>query len=143
MDRVLRPERLEINAKSNSAAKLWKYWFATFENFLDQIQAKEDQQKLKILTNFTSSAVYEHISECTTYKEGITALKSHYIKPVNEIYARYHQLTARQNHGESVDLYLQALTVLSRDCQFKPVTADIYRDDFIRVAFISSLITVL
>ena len=38
-----------------------------------------------------------------------------------------------------MDLYLQALRLLSKDCNFTNVTAEQYKNDYIRDAFISGL----
>ena len=62
-----------------------------------------------------------------------------YVKPKNEIFARHVLACRRQNPGESLDKYLQALKLLAQDCSFKAVTADEYRDDYIRDAFINGL----
>lgn len=34
MDNVLRPERLQVDTNSNTAAKEWLHWKRIFENFL-------------------------------------------------------------------------------------------------------------
>lgn len=139
MDRILRPQRLDICEDSSCSAKIWNHWYTTFVNFLNELKVTEDKQKMTVLTNFTSPAVYQHISDCNTYEEAISTLEKHYVKPVNEVYARYQLATRHQNPEESVDQYLQALTVLARNCQFKATTAETNKDDHIRDAFISGL----
>ena len=62
-----------------------------------------------------------------------------YVKPKNEIFAR-HLLTSRcQQPGESLDKFLQSLRELSKDCNFKPVSAEVFRNESIRDAFINGL----
>ena len=34
MSKLLKPERLNLDAQSPNAVKDWKYWFKTFENFI-------------------------------------------------------------------------------------------------------------
>ena len=47
--------------------------------------------------------------------------------------------TRRQQQGESLDSFLQALKDLSRDCSFGAVTADQHRDEYIRDSFITGI----
>jgi transposase InsO family protein len=141
MERLLRPDRLDTDPNSSTAAKEWTHWFKTFENFLAVIPSEDPTQlnKLGILTNYVSPTVYEVISDCTTYEEAVTLLKNLYIKPNNEIFARHLLATRCQKPGESLDEYLQALKTLSKDCNFKSVTAAQHREESIRDAFISGL----
>ena len=62
-----------------------------------------------------------------------------YIKPKNEIFAHHLLATRRQQPGESLDEYLQALKAASKDCNFKAVTAAQYREESTRDAFISGI----
>lgn len=141
MERLLRPERLDTDPNSNSAAKEWTHWFRTFENFLEVIPSEDPTQlnKLGILTNYITPKVFEVISDCASYTEAVDLLKQLYIKPKNEIFARHLLATRRQQPGESLDEYLQALKTLSKDCDFKSVTAVQHREESIRDAFISGL----
>ncbi|KAK3889002.1 hypothetical protein Pcinc_006972 [Petrolisthes cinctipes] len=82
--------------------------------------------------------VYETISECTTYVDANSTLQSHYVKPTNEVFARYRLGTRRQQIGETLDEYLGALKVLSKDCKFKAVTATQHCEESIRDSFISA-----
>ena len=47
--------------------------------------------------------------------------------------------TRRQQPGESLDEYLNALKLLAKDCTFKDVTAIVYQQEMIRDAFINGL----
>ena len=47
--------------------------------------------------------------------------------------------TRRQLPEESLDDYLRNLKILSRDCSFKDVTADIYQEESIRDSFIAGI----
>ncbi|XP_033114041.1 uncharacterized protein LOC117114483 [Anneissia japonica] len=141
MERILRPERLECEPNSATAAKEWTHWIRTFENFLAVLTTPGEGEidKLSVLTNFVSPIIYEAISECTSYAEALEILKGLYLKPTNEIFARHRLATRKQNAGETLDEYLQALKVLSKDCNFKAVTAEQVRNDCIRDSFISGL----
>ena len=96
--------------------------------------------KLQLLTNFVSPLVYQYTEDCATYDSAVSTLKSIYIKPSNEVYAR-HLATRRQQQGESLDEYLHVLKKLSKDCDFKNVSAAQYRDEYVRDSFISGLVS--
>lgn len=138
MERLLRPERLDCDPSSPTAAQEWKHWLKTFDNFLRALP-QEDLDRLSLLTNFISPRIYETISECNTYNDAISTLRAQYVKPTNEVFARHRLATRRQQVGESLDEYLQVLKILSKDCNFQAVTATQHCEEFIRDAFISGL----
>ena len=138
MDKYLRPSRFETDTNATGADKQWSHWFRTFSNFLNAI-AEHQPDKLVTLTNYVAPNVYEYIAECTTYETAIETLEALYLKPTNEIYARHVLATRRQEAGESLDQYLQILKRLSKDCNFKSVSAEQNREDFIRDSFINGL----
>ena len=140
MDKVLKPERFDASPNSAEAAKQWRHWLITFENFLAALP-QQGLNKLRVLVNYVSPDVYELIGEAETYEEAIDTLKALYVKTPNEILARHSLATRKQQTGESLDEYLQALKTLSKDCNFRQVTAVQYRDEAIRDAFISGLIS--
>ncbi len=82
--------------------------------------------------------MYDYIEDCNTYEEAIQTLNNIYVKPTNEIFAR-HLSNRRQKPSESIDQFLQALRELSKDCNYKPVTAEVYKEEAIRDAFINGL----
>ena len=88
MDQLLRPERLDTDLNSSSAAQEWTHWFRTFQNFL-AVLPDESLEKIGVLTNFVSPRIYEAIADCTNYEVAIQILKDLYIKPLNEVFARY------------------------------------------------------
>ena len=66
-------------------------------------------------------------------------LKSAYTKSTNEVFAWYLLSTCKQQPGESLDEFLQALKTLSKDCNFKHVTAEVQKSEHIHDSFISGL----
>lgn len=140
MDKFLKPSRLDADPSLAISTKEWTHWLKTFENFLASLP-QEGLNKFDILINFMSPKIYSYVEDCTTYNQAVECLKSLYIKPTNEIYARYVLSTRRQNSGESLDEYLQILKNLGKDCDFKKVSAEQHRDQFIRDAFISGLLS--
>ena len=75
------------------------------------------------------------------YNEAINLSKSLYVKTPNEIFARHKLATQKQQPRESLDEYLQELTILSKDCNFSDLTAYQYRDEAVRDAFITGLLS--
>ncbi|XP_065055331.1 uncharacterized protein LOC135683878 [Rhopilema esculentum] len=138
MDKILRPERFNADPSDSGARKSWIHWKRTSENFL-AVLGEADIDKFGVLTNFVSPTVYEYIEECTTYGSAIETLQNIYVKPTNEIYVRHVLATRRQQAGETLDEYLQALKVLSKECNFQSVNAAKYCEEYIRDAFITGL----
>ena len=138
MDKVLRPERLETDPNSGEASKEWLHWKRTFDNFL-AVLPQTNLNKLSILANFVSPAIFQHIEECRNYEAAVGILQALFVKPRNEIFARHMLATRRQQPHETLDEYLQTLKRLSKDCNFQSVTASKYREESIRDAFISGL----
>lgn len=100
---------------------------------------QEDLDKLAVLSNFVSPSIFQHIEDCTDYETSIETLQTLFIKPKNEIFARHLLATRKQAPTETLDEYLQALKTLSKDCNFKNVTAAQYCEESIRDTFISGL----
>ena len=105
MDKALRPTRFEALANTPSGSKEFQHWLRTFEYYLD-VLPEENLDKLRVLTNFVSPAVFELISECTTFDNAIDTLRDVYIKRPNTIFARHRLATRRQQPNETFDEYL-------------------------------------
>lgn len=138
MERLFRPERFEADPHSPSASEEWVHWHETFENFLSTIQQPE-LDKRKLLVNFISPSIYQLVIDCSSYKEIIETLNKIYVKPKNEVFSRHLLATTKQESGQSVDQFLQKLRCLSKDCNFRAVSAEKHRDEAIRDAFITGL----
>uniref|UniRef100_A0A6P7FAK3 Uncharacterized protein LOC114327406 n=1 Tax=Diabrotica virgifera virgifera TaxID=50390 RepID=A0A6P7FAK3_DIAVI len=119
MDKLLKPDRLDIDSNSTNTTQLWTHWKRTFQNFLEAANVSEDKDKLNLLVNYVNPVVYEAISECITYTDATVTLEKLYIKQKSEIFAR-HTLSTRKQHVVSVD----------RNNDF---------DDYIRDSFIRGL----
>ena len=143
MDKVLRPERFDVIPSAEDAAKRWLHWLMTFENFMAAIRSAPDEEvnKLHVLINYVTSDVYQLFCEAETYDEAITLLKTLYIKTPNEIFARHKLATRKQQISETLDQYLQELKLPSKDCNFRQVSATQHREEAIRDAFISGILS--
>ncbi|XP_068213330.1 uncharacterized protein [Palaemon carinicauda] len=136
----LLPE-VQVKDCSSNAAKEWKHWHRTFTNFIEE-SGDAAPDKLRALVNCVSSSVYELIEDCSTFESAIAKLDSVYVKLPNEIFARHVLATRRQQSGESIDEFLRELHKLSKDCNFQPVTAEQYRQELVRDAFINGIASV-
>ena len=138
------PKCLDLDASAPEADKIWKHWRKKFDNYIEECtEATSDSgrqpNKLRSLTNCVSHSVYEHIDELRTYEECIAKLEALYCKAPNELFARHLLATRQQEPGESIDEFLLSLKKLSKNCNFKAVSADGYRSELVRDSFISGL----
>ena len=62
-----------------------------------------------------------------------------YVKPVNEVFARYRLSTCQQNEGESLEDFLERLNSLNSNCNFSDCTSAQIKEAAARDAFISGL----
>ena len=139
MEKVLRPERLDVSPNTIAAPRAWRHWLATFENLIESLQRPDENlDKLQVLINFVAPEIYELFSDSNNYHEAIGKLKAAYVKTPNKIFARHTLSSRKQRLKESLDEYLMSTCV--QDCNFKLVTASEHRDQFIRNAFISGLL---
>ena len=140
MDKCFKPERLEVDPNSRNASVEYKHWLKTFRNYLTAVQqTNENVNQLNVLTNFVSATVYSYIGDCPNFDEALETLRKIYIKPQNEIFARHVLSTREQHPSESIEDFLQNLLLLAKDCNFKAVTAEKNRNDFVRDSFIRGL----
>ncbi|XP_004207810.1 uncharacterized protein LOC101239223 [Hydra vulgaris] len=95
--------------------------------------------KFRSIVNFVSSNVYDYIEECDSYESVIETLENLYIKTPNEIFARHQLLIRHQTSSESLEDLLQELCKLSKSCNYQDVSAEQYREEQIRDAFISGI----
>ena len=145
MEKFLKPDRLDIDPSATNADQHYRHWKLTFDNFLDNFTTTgennvavplSDQKKYAALINYVSHSVYSYISSTATYEDAIAKLEEMFIKPKNEIYVRHCLLSRQQQDGETIDQYMHALDVLSKECEFKDIAANAYRNEYVRDTFI-------
>ena len=139
MNRLLKPDRLDLDPNSPTAAKEWKHWFRTFDNFIIECGTEPAPDKFRTIINLISHNVFDYVVDCTDYDSVVVTLEGLYIKSPNEIFARHLLATRRQQPGESLDEFLQSLRKLSKDCNLKAVSAEQYREELLRDSFINGL----
>ena len=139
MDKYLKPTELNIDPKSPSAEDEWEMWIEKFEDFFSSIDPTLHPNKLTLLKAHMSCSCYKLVKSAGTYDEAKSLLKSRFVKPRNEVYARHRLASRKQQPGESLDTYLEELGSLASQCMFKAVTAEQAKEDAIRDAFISGI----
>ena len=145
MDKLLKPKDLDVLPTDSNAASVFKYWIATFESFLQAVESgqaaigpSEGVNRRGLLVNFLTP-VYQYTADCETYEAAVAGLKRVYVKTKNNVFARHLLATRRQLPGESLQQFLQVLKTLLKDCSYRAVTAEQYRWELIRDAFINRL----
>jgi len=143
MDRFLNPDKLCADPESSAAEKEYRHWLRTFQNFLTQVRESTEGEvdELSILVNYVSPNVYAYIEESETYANALELLQTIFSKPKNKIFARHLLATRKKREGESLDEFLQCLRQLSKDCNFKAVSAEQNREDFVGDAFVNGLLS--
>ena len=107
----MKPEKLDLDPTSPTAAKEWKHWKRTFDNII-AVCGEQASDKFRSIVNFISHNVFDYIEECTTYETAIETLKYLYVKALNEIFACHQHATQKQQSAESIDEFLQSLKKL-------------------------------
>ncbi|GCB86633.1 hypothetical protein scyTo_0027300, partial [Scyliorhinus torazame] len=140
MDSGLKPEKLNLDARSPEATEMFKYWLLCFEAYLNSSETEVDgPRKLSLLHARVGHRLSSVIEKATTYETAIKILRKRFVKPINEVHARHLLSTCRQRSGETRDEYLARLTALARNCDLKEVTAEAHMNLHIRDAFVSGI----
>ena len=66
-------------------------------------------------------------------------LQEQFIKKKNQVYARHILYTRKQKSEESIEVYLTSLKQLSKECNFRAVTAQAHQEEAVRDSFINGL----
>uniref|UniRef100_A0A5S6Q597 RNA-directed DNA polymerase n=1 Tax=Trichuris muris TaxID=70415 RepID=A0A5S6Q597_TRIMR len=138
MERLLKPEKLDVDPNSPSASLEWRHWRATFESFLSALPPNTVDAKA-LLINHVSPRIFSTLADSSSYGDAMQTLKEMFEKPVNEVHARHRLATRKQQAGESLEDFLRALKALGAECNFKAVTASQYQEELVRDAFVSGL----
>lgn len=138
MERFLQPEKFDVDPNDRCASQKFTHWFRMFETFLKSLQA-HSPDKLDMLIHYLSHSVFQIIADCNDYGTAVAVLTKAYVKPRNEIFARYALAICKQESGQDLTEFDQKLKLLLKDCNFKARSADECRDDALRDAFITGL----
>jgi len=141
---MLRPRELLIEPEQPHAASVLNFWLRTVDDFistLQELRSDDDPEvnKKRVIINCLSPGVSPHVEEAETYDMIVQFLKALYVKKKNNVYARHLLVSRRQGSDESISELLHVLKGLAKDCTFSVVTADTYREELSRDAFINGL----
>ncbi len=143
MEKLLKPPKLAIDPNEVSAAKEWKHWVRTFRSYMNRyvVSSPElaDAEMLEALNSLATADVYEYVENCETYDQAERLLQKLYVKEPNEVFARFRLSNAKQESNQSLAEFKRNLIKLSKDCNFKAVTATNNCEDMLRDAFISGI----
>ena len=98
-----------------------------------------DEQKLNLLINLVSPAIFKHISNINNYSSAMNVLEEVFIWLKNSIFSRHLLAIHQQKTDESVEQYLQFFKKLTKDGYFQVVTIIQMRYEYIRVTFINRI----
>ena len=102
----MKPDKLSLDPSSPDAAKHWKHWRRTLENYLDSALGAEqegrDAAKFRVLINCVDFRVYDYIESCNSYETAITTLANLYVKTPNAFFSRHLLATAKQKPGQTI-----------------------------------------
>ena len=138
MERILCPDQLKTDATSPNAEKEYKHWKRTFNNFMDECQDNAPN-KLRCLTRHVSSEIFEYNADVEAFDTAIAILDKIFIQKKYELFSRHLLATRKQQPSDSLDEFLQELHRLSKDCQLSAVSAQNYRQELVRDAFINGI----
>ena len=146
MDKVLRPERLNLDPKLSADGRntiAFSHWTKTMENYLKVLKSGQapltDEQMFNALINYISPEIYQTISSLATYTEAIAHLNTIFVKKTNENHARHSLATRIQQEGETIDQFYVTLCSLIKDCNFKAVTEQTHAEESVRTALIAGV----
>ena len=140
MHHLMMSERLDLDPSTPNAAKEWRHWRRTFNNFIIECGIDPLPNKHRIITNLISANVYEHVEDCSDFKAVIDTLDHLFEKSPNVNFAHHLLSTRRQQSGETLDQFLKDLRKLSKDCKFNAVTAEQYHEELVSDTFINWLL---
>ena len=143
---LLKPIRLYVDPSSQTAPKQFKPWLKVFSNFIAgyvcQAPGQDGQpqvDKLRISFAYVSADLYEFVEGCETYEASTDKLRSVNTKTPNVIFARHVLATRKQKAGRKLARFFQQLHVVSKACNIQAVTAEEYRKELVRDAFINGI----
>ena len=146
LNELLKPARLKVDPNSSKAAKQFKHWLKVFTDFLTRCETPAagldqapDINRLQFLFAYVCADVYEYIEECENYDDALAKLKAVYITTPYVIFARHQLAIRKQQPSVTLEEFFQSFHLLSKDCELADVSAEEYRNELVRDAFIKGL----
>jgi len=140
--KLMKPSRLDLDPSSTSASKEWKHWRRTFENYIgERDHQRQSGRQVEVASKLRVSYRLRFHWAMRNYDEAVTAFQNLFVHVPNKTFARHLLATTKQQQGQTLDKFLQTLRKLSKDCNFRAVTAEQYKQEMIRDAFINGLLS--
>ena len=142
---ILKSSLFDVNPNAPEATKLFKHWLKTLENFLESAaiygtaQKIEEPNRCKVLCAYVGASVYELTEDSTDYDATMLKLQRHYVKQSNIVSLRHLLATRKQKPGKSLKKFLQVVQILSKNCDFRDVFGEEYRQELVCDAFVNGL----
>ena len=116
---LLRPGELCVEPGALDAGRVFAFWIRTVEDFIDSLRelrrdGDPEVNRKRIIINSLSPSVYPCVEDAADYEDVVPILKSLYVKPKNNVYARHLLVSRHQLQGETLPEYLQVLKSLAR-----------------------------
>lgn len=140
MEHARPPVELNMDAAGGPAgrADAWRKWKQQFMLFLKAsgVQTENSSVQASLLVNLIGSDGFDVYQTFTFEKEEerddvnvlIKKFDSYFGTKPNITLLRYKFFTRNQEHGESIQQYVTALRLLSKDCRFATLEEDLIRD---------------
>ena len=141
MDKCLKPESFLVDLSAPDAKQKWRHWNKTLTSYIGSIKEITNENKLNVLINHIDSATYKLVSDCESYDEAVTTLRNIFVKPTDEIFARYLLSSCKQQPDQSIDEYLQELKRLFKDGYYTAVTVEQHKQQAMRDAFVAGVLS--
>ena len=129
MDKLLRPDCLDLSPSDPNCESTWRHWRAKFENYVKAVSPAAvgeappvqiaDNLQIAALTNLVSTDIYKRIKDCTTLETAMKTLENIFVKVKHQTYQRYCLAMSKQKPGENIEQYIHALEILANECTFK------------------------
>ncbi|GCB78469.1 hypothetical protein scyTo_0021206, partial [Scyliorhinus torazame] len=85
MDAGLKPEKLNLEARTPEAKDIFKYWLRCFEVYLDSPETPIlGPRKLRLIHARLSHRISAMLEKAPTFEEAIELLRRRFVKPINE-----------------------------------------------------------
>ncbi|KAL0839884.1 hypothetical protein ABMA28_016507 [Loxostege sticticalis] len=138
MEHARPPAELSLDGGPAARAESWRQWRKLFEVFIKASGVSKEPKEIQasLLVNLIGSAGYE-VFTTFTFQDGETeddiecVLKkfdSYFGTKPNITVSRYKFFSRNQEDGESIDQYVTALRLLSKQCEFANLQESLLRD---------------
>ena len=138
MEKLFKPKHFATSSEQSNSEIEWDHWLKTFENYTSYHKANSSE-KLLALTNLLDPLIFQNIEGIPNYEQAIKKLDSIYRKPQNPVFSRYVLFTRKQKPEENIKEYIKSLKLLTKNCNFRKVTALEYEEEFLRDSFVAGI----